>query len=127
MADFSFVSIIKIIWDAIKALLGFSQKKKLIKKAKAIVGSAERKITGAKPVHGVDVEVIRFGIYENMLEELEEFANEMPNTLMVEEVLELRRFIRESRKILIPRGTYPEGMDFYNARFRELRIMKWMR
>ena len=25
MADFSFVSIIKIIWDAIKALLGFSE------------------------------------------------------------------------------------------------------
>ena len=127
MADFSLLPIIKITWDAIKALLGFSQKKKLIKKAKTIVVSSERKITGAKPVHGVDVEVIRFHIYENMLEELEEFANGIPDTLMVEEILELRRFIRESRKIPIPSGAYPKGMNFYNARFRELRIMKWMR
>ena len=127
MADFSFLSIIKIIGDAIKALLCFSQKKKLIKKIKVIVVSAERKITGAKPIPGVDVEAIRFGIYENMLEELEEFANEMPDNLMVEEVLELRRFIRESRKIPIPRGFFPKGMNFYSARFRELRIMKWMK
>jgi len=127
MADFSFVSIIKIIWDAIKALLGFSQKKKLIKKVKTIVVSSERKITGVNSVHGVDVEVIRFRIYENMLEALEEFANGMPDTLMVEEILELRRFIRESRNIPIPTGMFPEGMNFYNARFRELRRMKWMR
>ena len=127
MADFSFVSIIKIIWDAIKALLGFSQKKKLIKKAKATVVSSERKITGAKPIHGVDVKVIRFHTYENMLEELEEFANGIPGTLMVEEILELRRFIRESRKIPIPSGAYPKGMNFYSARFRDLRRMKWMR
>lgn len=127
MADFPFVSIIKVIWDAIKTLLGFSQKKKLIKRAKAIVVSAERKITGAIPVHGVKVEVIRFDIYENMLEELEEFADGIPDTLMVEEILELRTFIRESRKIPIPSGAYPKGMNFYNARFRDLRRMKWIR
>ena len=73
------------------------------------------------------MEVIRFHTYENMLEELEEFANGIPGTLMVEEILELRRFIRESRKIPIPSGAYPKGMNFYSARFRDLRRMKWMR
>ena len=127
MADFPFVSIFKIVWDRIKA---FWHKKKLIRSAKAIVVRAERQIRGAISVHGVDVEVIRFRIYENMLEELEEFANGMPNTLMVEEVLELRRFIRESRNIiaLVRSGrTCSKGMNFYDARFRELRIMKLMR
>ena len=124
MADFPIPSIFKIIWGWIK---DHSQKKKLTKKAKAIAGSAERKITGAKPIPHppVNVEVIRCAIYKNMLEELEEFANEVPNTLMIDEVLELRRFIRESRNIL-SLGT-PSGMNFYDTRFRKLRSMKWMR
>ncbi|MDE2807175.1 MAG: hypothetical protein OXN90_02040 [Gemmatimonadota bacterium] len=126
MVDFPIFSIFKPIGGWIKNYL---QKKKLIKKAKGIVRRDERRIRGAKPIPHppVSVEVLRLRIYENMLEELEELANGIPDNLMIEEVLELRRFIRESRKIPIPEGTFPKGMNFYDARFRELRSMKWTR
>lgn len=78
------------------------------KKARDIVRRGDRRITDAKPIshpRPVSVEVLRFAIYKNMLEELEEFANEVPNTLMADEVLELRKFIRESRNILIFRNS----------------------
>ena len=124
MVDFPITSVLKIVWGWMK---DYRQKKKLIKKVRAITVGTERKITGATPIPHppVNVEEIRCAIYKNMLKELEEFANEVPNTLMVGEVLELRKFIRDSQNIL-SLGT-PSGMNFYDARFRKLRNMKWMR